>query len=196
MLDNVTLVIFTELDRRPAEFRERDRIEYMLTNLAESFNSVVLTGTNATAYRDLGVGVLATTAPLAGSLPALHCALRNSRTSWNFCVASSVPLLKPRVAAVLYEHAGDFPGVQAVVPRVKGGLLPLCALYATSCLAVISQALGAGEDSVLNVLADLRLALVDEASFNHQSDASAFFLNVHNRKDLELVKSRLRQCPA
>ncbi|MFH0964145.1 MAG: NTP transferase domain-containing protein [Planctomycetota bacterium] len=196
MLDQVTLVIFTGLDRRPTELGERERVEYMLPNLAEPFRSVILTGANANAYRDLGAEVVEIRGAEAGPLATLQGALSNSRTVWNFCVSSSIPLLTPRVAAVLCEHCGDFPGIQAVVPRVKGGLLPLCALYATSCSEAVSQAVRAGGTSVLDVLATVRLTLVDEACFNHQSGSPAFFLNVHNRKDLELVRSRLRQCPA
>lgn len=72
--------------------------------------------------------------PMAGVLSALKA----SRTEWNFVCACDMPLLQIGLVSNMIEAAS---GYDAVVPRWKGKIQPLCGLYNKRCADFIEKLL-------------------------------------------------------
>ena len=189
----VTLVVLSGgeskrmgVDKATLRLGGRTLLDQMLTNLAESFDAVIVSTGPGKRLSRSDVQVVEDPVPGAGPLTGMHAALRESHTSWHFCVACDMPFLKPDVARILYQHVGDFPDVQVVLPRLPKGVEPLAGLYRKDCWPVFERTIQSGARRIVSAIADLRLVLVDETAFSGDP-----FFNVNTQEDLKIARAML-----
>lgn len=113
----------------------------------------------------------------AGPLAGLAAGLAASTRPWLLAVAGDMPHLAPAVLDALLAAARD--DVDAVVPRVGGYPEPLCALYGRGAAPVIAARLAAGDRRTQGVLADLRVAWLEEPTLRALDPELRTFTNVN-----------------
>lgn len=146
-----------------------------------SLGPLVLLGRDEQRATSMSYGVpfLADRRPGGGPLPALVDAFATIESPWVLVLAADLPLLTREVPAGLL--AGRAPGVEAVVPRHRGGIEPLCALYDRRA-ALRAAATSNANEGPRALLGSMRVAYVEFPE--------ALFLNVNTEADWSQLQER------
>ena len=122
--------------------------------------------------------------PGCGPLGGLHAALRAARGDVVVVVACDMPYVSARFLAHLASLIGgpdpkEPCGYVAVVPRTERGYHPLCAAYTRSAIEPIERRLAAGRLKMTDLLADVRLRVVDADEIARFGDPRQLLANVN-----------------
>jgi len=130
-----------------------------------------------------------------GSLGGIHAALAHARAPV-LVVAWDMPFVPASLLAELADLGGT--GVDAAVPESgsRRGLEPLCAYYASACLAPVERRLAAGDRRVIGFYDDVRLSRLPAERVARHGDPSRIFMNVNSPNDLALAESFLAEANA
>lgn len=116
--------------------------------------------------------------PLAGIVTALGAAAH----PYVFVCACDMPFVSAELVRLLAQRARSY---DAAVPVRAGRPEPSHAVWSTSALDRIEQALWSGERAVRRVLETLRVAWVDEDEWRTIDPGGRAFVNVNTPEDLE-----------
>jgi|SRR5450432_34011 len=129
--------------------------------------------------------------PGRGPLGGIHAALRATDRELNLILAVDLPFVTPALLAHLIQRAQEAPQM-AVVPRLKTGWEPLCAVYRKEFLTIADGALGRGQNAIHPLLEDaiqgdarLGILAIDEQELANFGFSSRMFRNVNTATDLE-----------
>ncbi len=172
-------------DKTQIRVAGQSMLERQCDVLRRCVSRIVLVG-----YRGLvGAGVPVTTIPDRvadrGPLGGLDAALH----------ATDEPVLlvacdMPNLDAGLLTHMIDALGTaDAVVPRTERGYHPLCAVYAQSCRPAVLDRLQRGQLRMTDLLATLRLRVVEPEEIARFGHPERLLANVNSRTDLDAVES-------
>ncbi|HET6148458.1 MAG TPA: molybdenum cofactor guanylyltransferase [Polyangia bacterium] len=180
-------------------------IDRQLAVLRPCFAEVLLSANDPTPWADLGLQVIpdlpnslaphppvpspreagrgsgrgAPRGPIAG-LAAILAALPTGADAV-VCVAADMPFLSP----ALLEHLRDTaPGAPAVVPRVADRAEPLLARYARAIAPVVAAQIAAGAHALVDLLARLDVAWIDEPELRALDPGLRSLVNVNTPADL------------
>lgn len=127
------------------EFGGKRLIETTVDCLKALFPEVLIIANDPPLYAYLGVKVASDLIPDSGSLGGIYTGLSTASHPACFFVACDMPFLNAELIKLLVREA---EGWDAVVPRVRGELQPLHAVYAKSCLPLMKESIDA---SVLKI---------------------------------------------
>lgn len=94
-----------------------------------------------------------------GPLEGLYQLLAHGKHEWLFVAATDMPLVCPELIRQLQKQPRE--DVQAVIPRSKGRIHPLCGLYHKSALPVLEGLICRQEHRVRRLLEELSVRYVD-----------------------------------
>ncbi len=144
---------------------------------------LVVTGGDPTPYQDRGIEVVADLLPNAGALGGIYTALAAASSEHVLVLACDLPFLTASFLARLTGMASDRH--DAVVPRSRDGLQPLCAVYGRRLMLPIRQQVDAGKLKVADVLALARLREVGPDVLEECDPQGRLFFNVNSPAELE-----------
>ncbi len=129
-------------------------------------------------YAALAVPVVPDAIPGAGPLGGIYSALLAAAHARVIVLACDLPFVtRPLLERLVAEAADD---VDAVVPRSRGGLEPLCALYAARVASVLRRRIDAGALQVVAALAgDLRVRELGPEALAAYDRDGRLFVNVN-----------------
>lgn len=111
-------------------------IDRLLTRLHSVVDQTVIIASDADAYADTGVPVIADLIPDAGAFGALYTAVRSVNTDRVLVLACDMPFISERFLAFLMEAGRS---VDIAIPRTPRGYEPLCATYSRNSAEGILQ---------------------------------------------------------
>jgi molybdopterin-guanine dinucleotide biosynthesis protein A len=123
--------------------------------------------------------------PDRGPLGGLDAALAAADDAV-LAIACDMPNLDPALLLHLIDQLAD---ADAVVPRTERGYHPLCAVYAQSCRPAVAGQLQRGQLRMTDLLATLRLRVVDTDELSRFGDPDRLLANVNSQADLDAVES-------
>ena len=136
---------------------------------------------NRPEYTRLNLPVVADQHPGVGPLEAIRTALSHARQPLVVLAGCDLPFVTPQLFAHLLRLGGD---AQAVVPLDDSGRLePLCAVYATSALAAVSELIAVGERKVSRLFERIPTRFVSFNELDHLDGARRFFDNINSPQD-------------
>jgi molybdopterin-guanine dinucleotide biosynthesis protein A len=171
--------------RRPKALVEVDGVslvERAARTLARVVSPVVISANDPSRFARLGIRVVPDEVRGRGPLAAIAACLAAVDADALLVVACDMPFLDASVLARLVALA---PGFDLVVPRARGNLQPLCAVYARACLAPIRSRLAAGRLDLRGLAAEVRSREVDEAELADLDPALRTFEDVDTPEDVE-----------
>lgn len=131
--------------------------------------------------------VLNVEAPLGG----IYSALVNSSCSWVFVSACDLPLIDPRIVAVLADVVST--DTSGVVPRWETGYYePLVALYHVSLIPVIEEVLNQEIYRITELIklsGDIKSLIIDDLIEEGKISRGCFY-NVNTKSDLKELELR------
>ena len=121
--------------------------------------------------------------PGLGPLSGIHAALATTESSSVLVVACDLPFVTTELLAGLIELLED--GTEAVVPRVSGRAVPVCALYRRACLERLHARLDRGELKAHQFVASLATTYVDDDMLERLDPRGICLKNINTPEDLE-----------
>jgi len=163
----------------------RPLIVHILERAAPLGDEVLVTTNSPDAYAFLGVRLVADERPGAGALAGLQTALRAARHDVVLVLACDLPF----VCVPLLEHMlGLAAQADAVVPRWRGELEPLHAVYRRTCLPAIDLALAEGRQRMISFLPAIRATIIEEDQVAVFDPLGLTFFNINTPDDLQTAE--------
>jgi FdhD protein len=157
-------------------------IETAYRRMAELFDEVILVTNTPDAYGFLPCRTIADIYPGMGPLGGIHAALSNCAAERAFVTGCDMPGLNPALIRELSSMPG---GVDVVIPETPGGLEPLHALYAKSCLPKMEKMLQAGERRILSFFDLAHVRLVPRGRIALLDPDFSSFRNINTPEDYQ-----------
>jgi len=164
----------------------RPLIQRVAEALREVVNEVLLVGASPERYAWLNVRVVDDLIPGGGPLGGIHTALSVARYSRCLIAACDMPFLNPHL---LRYMLGEATWWDAVVPRSRGQLEPLHAVYARSCMGPIERMLEKGNLCPLDLFPRVRVRYVEAHEAASLEDRWLSFVNVNTPFELRLARA-------
>jgi molybdopterin-guanine dinucleotide biosynthesis protein A len=120
--------------------------------------------------------------PGSGPLGAVLTGLEVSPRGLGLFLAVDLPNVPVELLAFLLARS---EGWDAVVPVHRRGEEPLCAVYASSCLAPVRRRLAAGDFKMTSFWPEVRVRTVTEAEIGAFGDPDHLCRNLNGPGDLE-----------
>jgi len=151
---------------------------------ARSITDRILVVTNSPAeYVSLGLAMTPDRFIGIGPLGGIHAALSTVSTPRCLVLACDLPLLS---TSLLHSLLQTDPGADAIVLSNSGKLEPLCAVYATSLLALIEEHIHSKNFAVHAILEKVRVQRVDISAQNNWKHQ---LTNVNTPEDANTARS-------
>ena len=157
-------------------------VESIVARLKTIFPDVFLIGNDPEPYRSLGLPVIADLYKECGPLGGIHAALVAANTPYVFITACDMPFLDVQMVACM---AGKVSGYDVVVPKIRGYLEPLCAVYGKNCLPVIESQLKCGQYKVIALFSAVRVNYLEQEEIEKLTAVEKAFLNINTPKDMQ-----------
>lgn len=167
----------------------RPMIEYVIRALAPVTTTVAIIA-NSPEFARLGFPVFADTQTGIGPLEAIRTALCNSLTSTVALVGCDLPFVTSELFKLLLSVPGDH---HATVPvGVDRKLEPLCAIYRTEALPVVTDLIARGERKISLLFNRVPTRLVPFDELRHLAGSELFFENINTPEDYARAGEMLR----
>jgi FdhD protein len=157
-------------------------VETAYRRMADLFDEVLLVTNTPGIYDFIPCRKIADIYPGMGPLGGIHAALSNCAAGRAFVTACDMPGLNPRLIRELSSMPG---GVDVVIPETPGGLEPLHAVYAKSCLPKMEAMLRAGERRILSFFDLAQVRLVPRGKIATIDPDFTSFRNVNTPEDYQ-----------
>ncbi len=119
--------------------------------------------------------------PGRGPLSGLHAALTLASADYSFVAACDMPFLNEDF---LRHMMTQTEGCDIVVPYLSGRYEPIHAIYSKSCLPIVTELLGAGSLSVLDLYPRVKVRRVEENEIKRFDPDLRMFFNINTEEDL------------
>jgi molybdopterin-guanine dinucleotide biosynthesis protein A len=164
-------------------------ITHVLERAAPLGDEVLVTTNSPGDYAFLGgVRLVPDEQPGAGALAGLRTALRAARCETVLVLACDLPF----VCVPLLEHMLCLASAaDAVIPRWRGELEPLHAIYRRACLPSIDRALAEGRRRMISFLPDIRATILEEDQVAAFDPHGLTFFNINTPADLRIAEGIL-----
>ena len=165
-------------------------VERQLAALASVAGDVRIVGNDPARYADLGVVVIPDLVTGAGPLGGVYTALADARHARVLVLACDLPFVSAALLDRLAIESGTGEEVDAVVPRTRRGLEPLCAMYRKRCAGAARRQIDAGDLRMTAFVAGLRVRELDCRTLAAE-DEGTLFENVNTPHDYARARGRI-----
>lgn len=124
-------------DKALISFDGMTLIEYIYNNLQENFSRVIVVGSQDKYSFLKGAEIREDIYQDSGPLAGIYTGLYYSESRYNFICGCDMPFLDKDYFDLLKKEKVEKPAAEIIVPRFKGYLEPLAAIYKRSLLAKI-----------------------------------------------------------
>lgn len=192
MIDNVTCIILAGgkssrmgRDKSFVPFSGKPLIENVIDKMKPIFKEKIIVTNSPHLYEKYNIETRVDILKDRGPLGGIHAGLSYSKNKYNFVVACDMPFLNEGLICFMTQRLGD---CDAVVPRCKGRLEPLCAIYSKSCIGPIESEISRNNLKMRNFLKLLKIRIIEE---------EAVLLTANNRSFVNInTPGELDQCQA
>ncbi len=155
-----------------------ERIVLALKNQVDD----ILIISNGNNYDYLGYKVYSDLIADCGPMGGIFTALSYSVTDWNLVVACDMPLVNPKLFALIIKNS---VGCDIAIPKYGEKLQPLCALYHRSCRGNFERLLRHNELKLLDALPHFRVKKIPVPQIGFGKNC---FGNINTPTEYETLK--------
>jgi molybdopterin-guanine dinucleotide biosynthesis protein A len=127
--------------------------------------------------------------PGEGALMGIYSGLAAARHSHSLVVACDMPFLN---LSLLRYMLPLVDGYDVVIPRLRGLLEPLHAMYGKVCLPAMADLLARGQRQIIAFFHQVRVRYVEEKEVDRYDPRHLSFVNVNTQEDWERVQMLLK----
>nr|WP_307726468.1 molybdenum cofactor guanylyltransferase [Trichlorobacter sp.] len=148
------------------------------------FEHLLLVGDLPERFAHYGIPVVPDSYP-GSSLGGLYTGLHAATTERIFATSCDIPFPNPELIRLICGQTGT---CDVVIPVTAGGLEPLFALYAKSCLPVMQTALEAGQYRITAVLQQLQTRIIGPELLAKVDPGGRALLNINTPQEYAACK--------
>lgn len=172
-------------DKGLVEIAGRPMIDYVIDQVADLADDVLITTNNINEYIQFGLRMVSDKEPGAGALPGLYTALKGAMGSFALVVACDMPFINRGLLEFQIEKAFD-SDADIVVPHWGGRFQTMHTVYRKeTCLAAVEKALSVGEAKMTSFYDGLNVMTVGEDDIAKFSPTGKSFRNINTPAELE-----------
>lgn len=127
--------------------------------------------------------------PGEGALMGIYSGLAAARHSHSLVVACDMPFLNLSLLRYMLLLAD---GYDLVIPRLRGLLEPLHAIYGKACLPAMADLLERGQRQIIGFFHRVRVRYVEEEEVDRYDPRHTSFVNVNTQEDWERAQVLLK----
>ncbi|MFH1753694.1 MAG: molybdenum cofactor guanylyltransferase [Candidatus Omnitrophota bacterium] len=189
MIDDVTCIILAGgkssrmgRDKSFVRFLGKPLVENVIDKMVPIFKETIIVTNSPHLYTKYNIETRVDILKDRGPLGGIHTGLTYSKNIYNLVVACDMPflnenLINTMIMAGLKDH-------DAVVPRYKGRLEPLCSIYSKSCIKPIESAISRNDLKIASFLKLVKTKIIEEDIISMAvSDRS--FININTPEELD-----------
>jgi len=176
-------------DKAFLRWREGTLLDHIL-NMARELTPNVRIVADREKFARYGAVVIQDIYPGCGPLGGIHAALSATASEWNLMLAVDLPLVNQPLLSYLVARARESDAM-VTVPKVGGGLQPLCAVYRRAFAELAKGSLEAGENKIDRLFVRVKTRTIEEEELLHAGFSREAFRNVNTPEVLEDVRRRL-----
>lgn len=174
-------------DKGLAPFLDRPLIQRVIERLAPIADQVIVTTNRPEAYAFLDLPLFPDVFPGRGALGGLYTALHAAGHPLAAVVACDMPFVNPALIVAQREllERDISPALDAVIPRLDGGLEPFHAVYRRdTCLPLIREAIEADKWRVDAWFSQAQMYFMGEPELRRYDPELLSFMNVNTPDEL------------
>jgi len=165
-------------------------IERIISVFSRIFPQVILVVNDPKDFLGMDALVVTDIDPSRCSLAGLHAGLFYADYDWSFVTACDLPFVNEKVIRHLLKQRDN--DKQIIIPKTKGGLEMLCALYHKSCLPPIETNLAKQVFKIKKILKPENSIQIPPRELEPLDPNMMFAFNVNTLQDLETARNWLR----
>ena len=171
-------------DKGLVELAGRPMIDYVIDQVIDLGDDVLITTNNTFDYVQFGLRMAADEEPGAGALPGLKTALSRAMGEYILVVACDMPFVNQGLLEYQVEKAFE-SGADVVVPEWEGRTQTMHAVYKKeSCLAAVETALAEGKAKMTSFYDGLNVVKLSESEISKYSPTGKSFKNINTPDEL------------
>lgn len=190
-------------DKAWAELAGRPLIRWVLDALQAVTQEQLVVAREPGRLPELGVPVALDRGDARGPIAGIHAGLRAARAPVCLVVACDLPLVRPRLLALLARELGAANAAVPYIPEAAlptssagaafgdAGPQPLLAAYHRRCAALIEPLLAHGPIPTAALMGVLRARVIPQATWRQADPDGRSFVNVNTSEDLAEASRRL-----
>ena len=168
-----------------AEIEGKPIIEIIIDKFVPLFKEIIIISNEPELYEKYGYQVHGDIYTDKGPVGGMHAALSYASYDNVFILGCDMPLMDMRIAEYLLERMGD---KDSAVPRIKGYLQPMSAVYNKKCLPRLKYNLETDRLKLTRLFEELDAIIIEEEELACFGDLDELFLNVNDQDALEKAK--------
>jgi len=165
-------------------------VERVVDTLALLFREVIIVTNTPEDYRFLGLPMFRDRVPGCGALGGLYTGLASCSGDYGFLVACDMPFLRKDVISSMVDMIA---GQDVIIPRVRGKLEPLHAMYSRRCLPFIEGLMAQADLKILDLFDHVHVAEVPEEMLARLDPQFSFTINLNTPEDLANAREIVRE---
>ena len=162
-------------------------IERIISVFSKLFPQVILVVNDPGEFLGLDGLVVTDIHPSRCSLAGLHAGLFYADYDWSYVTACDLPFVSENV--IRYLLAQRDSGKQIIIPKTRGGLEMLCALYHKSCLPRIETNLEKQVFMIKNIISPGKSLQIPPRVLESLDQDMRFAFNVNTLQDLKTARN-------
>lgn len=171
-------------DKALINFQNMTMIEYILKQIDEIGNEIIIISNQPEKYQKFGRKVFSDILPNHGALGGIFTAIHHSSHPKCLLLACDMPFVNIPFIEHMISFSMEF---DIVVPRLenKKFVEPFRAIYSKACLTPIQEAIENGEKRVISFFKNMKTHYIEHSEIiKFDPDLETFF-NVNTPKDLK-----------
>lgn len=184
-------------DKRFLPINGTTLLDWVVSRLRPLVVELIVVTQDPGPLADLDARVVTDQFPGMGVLAGVHAGLAAARHPWALVVAGDMPLLSRDLLRAMIAHveptSDGMADCDIMIPRWRGMLEPLHALYrARTCAVAAEAALRRRDHRIVAFYSDVRVCEMDEDTVRRWDAGGASFFNVNTPEDWTIALSRIQ----
>jgi molybdopterin-guanine dinucleotide biosynthesis protein A len=167
-------------------------LQKCLDSLRKVLTEVLIVTNQRELYQDYDARLVEDMVKAKGPLGGIYTGLSYSTTHCNFVIGCDMPFPQPRLIEMLLQGCDDY---DVVIPKTKGEVEPLFAVYSKSCLPVISDHLQKNDLKIRKIFEKLKVQIIREEQIDDVDPQHLSFFNINTEEDLRKAQTLMLRIP-
>jgi molybdopterin-guanine dinucleotide biosynthesis protein A len=174
-------------DKATALIGDESLVKHAYGTARKVFGKIIVVSSRHASIEGVDVPIVADFLPVPGSITGIVSALLYADTPHVFVLGCDMPFVTPEAISCVLDALG---GQDVVIPRTEGGLEPMHALYARSCISPMLSAIERHRMKVIDLFPYLSVRILPSCPLFNRNGISVF-ANVNTEEDLRRAERLL-----
>ncbi|MBW1829410.1 MAG: molybdenum cofactor guanylyltransferase [Deltaproteobacteria bacterium] len=159
-------------------------IERVIGVMGRVFENLILITNTPDEYAHLGLPMYEDLIKGLGPIGGLYTGLAAIPDDAGFFVACDMPILNHELIHYMVKERGRY---DAVVPRIKGMMEALHALYGKGCLSSVKRLIDSQEYQIIRIFNEVSVRYIDEDEIRRFDPDLKCFININKPEELKNI---------